>query len=574
MGAPGLGNFAGQLTADELRRALAAAGSNPDTLDLGEPPALQQAQEPSPPPIEQQSPAAEQAPADPPPEPEPRPDMSVQRASGGPQRAIREYQDANLDDANKRIEIAGRSGDGHGQDAASYDAQAEIRGRQAAQSKANTDDARTRVDARREHEARYQAEADRIYEDMRAHAQPPPQSTVSKVLGIVGAVAGMGGNRGAAQGIGMLSSMLGGDQERWAAEQAANSQLYQAALKNVGADRDGAQNDIAIAQGLTALEAHEIDASLEQIKAMGLSRNATRTAEDLQLKFRGEVRNGLIGMEQAKAQAAAKRAASTAEDPLWRMPLEALKQLNANGGLSEMGQKVLANRIQNDQKDRGGEADIRKKQGEAGTGEGQEVLPGFVATVPLEKKDVSDIRANAQVLEKIKGNYRQLTEIRERNKGNPISQWTNKDDAVLAQNVISEMTGVMNQFAGRGAPSNLELDDMKKQLLDPTDNYVLTDPAKVYQEQVKRLERNFQAGLDAVGVRRAGEGAGGPTRVGAQASGDPRVRSGFATPSAASVGIRRDAQGGIALPATRDPSPQELARAYLSEEGVPEEWLK
>jgi hypothetical protein len=369
MGAPGLGNFGGQLTAEELRAALAAAGGSPDALDFGAPslpPQAAPAPAAEPPP-----PAVEQAPAEPPAAPEPPPDMSVQRASGGPQRAIREYQDENLADANKRIEIAGRSGDSTGQDATSYNAQAEIRGRQASQSKANADDARGRVDERREHEARYQQEADRIYEDMKAHAQPPPQSTVSKVLGIVGAVAGMGGRGGAAQGIGMLSSMLGGDQERWAAEQAANSQLYQAALKNVGADRDGAASDIAIAQGLTALEAHEIDASLEQIKAMGLSRNATRTAEDLQLKFRGEVRNGLIGMEQAKANAAAARGDMAQRDALMRMDIPTLRAMEAGpSGLSELGQQILADKIKKDQADKGGYADIRKKEAELAAGPG------------------------------------------------------------------------------------------------------------------------------------------------------------------------------------------------------------
>lgn len=513
--------------------------------------------------------------------------LPVTRESGGPKKAIEKYQDRNLTDANRRIMMAGESGDSTGQDAKSYDAQAEIRGRQAQQTKSNIDTARSQVEERRQHERRYQQDADRLYEEMRAHTQPPPQSTMSKVLGIVGAVASMGGNTGMGRGLGMLSSMLGSDTERWAAEQQANSGLYQAALASVGSDRQGMQSDLDVAQRMTALEAHEIDASLEQVKAMGLSRNATRTAEDLQLAMRQKVRDGLIDMEAAKAKAAAARGSSAQRDAAWRMDLEDLRKLASgvdvvvNGqtiraGIGEDWQKILAERTKADQAYRGGEADIRKKQGEAGTGEGQEVLPGMIATVPLEKKDVSDIRANAQVLSKIKGNYAKLTEIRERNKGNPVSQWTNKDDAVLAQNIISEMTGVMNQFSGRGAPSNLELDDMKKQLLDPTDNYVLTDPVKVYQGQMERLERNFQAGLDAVGVQPRGRSSGGgESRGGGQpGSGDPRVRSGFSAPTAGSVGIRRDANGGIALPQTRDPSPQELARAYLSEEGVPEEWLK
>lgn len=561
----GLGNFGGQLTADELQRALAAAGGNPADLELSEPQMQAAPPPPSPePPPELQPPV--------PPEPAaPPPDMSVTRAKGGPSKAIGQYQDANLADANAQIALAGEAGESKAQ---THRESADIRGRQAEQSKSNTDAAKGRVNDLQAHEDRMRAEADRLYEEMRANAHPPPQSTMSKVMGIVGAVASLGGRSGAAQGAAMLSGLFGGDGERWAAEQAANSNLYKAALSGVSSDREGQLNDLDVAGKIIALEGHEVEAALQQVAEMGLSRNATQAARDLQLQARQKVREGLMAVEAQKAKAAAARGQSAQEDALWRMPLESLKQLNAGGGLSELGQKVLSQRVQNDQKDRGGEADIRKKQGEAGTGEGQEVLPGMVATVPLEKKDVSDIRANAQVLSKIKGNYEKLIEIRERNKGNPISQWTNKDDAVLAQNIISEMTGVMNQFAGRGAPSNLELDDMKKQLLDPTDNYVLTDPEKVYRGQMERLERNFQAGLDAVGVRRVGQGSSGGAGGGRGQAGDPRVRSGFATPNAESVGIRRDASGGIALPQSRDPSPQELARAYMREQGIQEDWTR
>lgn len=393
----GLGGFAGRLSADELRAALAAAGGNPDALDLTEP-ALQGAPQPAvepPPPMPETAPAPQPEP-EPAPVEEPKPDMSVKRARGGPAKAIDTYQQENLEDANRRIEIAGESGDKTGQDAASYDAQAEISGRQAKQAQANIDDARTRVDARREHEERYHVEADRIYEQMRANAQPPPQSTLNKVLGIVGAVAGMGGRGNVGQGLSMLTSMLGSDQERWAAEQQANSRLYQAALSSVGSDREGASHDVALAQALTALEAHEIDAALEQVKSMGLSRNATRAAEDLQLGMRSEVRNGLIGMEREKAKSAAARGASMQEDALWRMPLESLRELAAGGG-SELASKVLGKR----------EEVEAKTQKNTGGGEGgvQTGVGGGAAVDGLQlKKQPRDVTAK---------DYEQAKEIRD-----------------------------------------------------------------------------------------------------------------------------------------------------------------
>jgi hypothetical protein len=213
---------------------------------------------------------------------------------------------------------------------------------------------------------------------------------------------------------------------------------------------------------------------------------------------------------------------------LYRLGIPALRKLQENHQLDELGHKVLQDLIKQDQADKGGYADVASKQDKAlgvGEGAGQEVMPGYVATIPLEKKDVSDIRTNAQVLRRIEGNFAKLAEIRKRNKGN-FKAWVDKDDSRDAQNIISEMTGVMNQFAGRGAPSNAELEDMKEQLLDPTSTYWLTDPEAVYKATMSRLKNNFEAGLDAVGVRRAGGGQAAPAA--AAGGSDPRIRKGFA----------------------------------------------
>jgi hypothetical protein len=568
MGGFNLGGFGGQLTADELQRVLAAV--NGGRMD----PAMDAPQQQPPPVMPQEPPPLVQEAPPPPVEepPEPPPDMSVQRARGGPAKAIEAYQGENLADANKRIEIAGRSGDSTGQDAASYDAQAEIRGRQAQQSKTNIDAARSQVEERRAHEQRYQQEADRLYEEMRAHTQPPPQSTISKVLGIVGAVASMGGNKGATAGLGMLSNMLGSDTERWAAEQQANSGLYQAALASVGSDRQGMQSDLDVAQRMTALEAHEIDASLEQVKAMGLSRNATRTAQDLQLAMRQRVRDGLIGMEAAKAKAAGAGRRSAEEDALWRMPLKSLRQL-APGGGGELASQVLGKRE---------EVETKTQKNTAGGADGVQQGVGGGARIPglqLTKKPSDVTQRDYEQAKEISDGFstiRTALDNMAEAQGTPTIQAKRNYDKQFAFAV-----GALNSLANAGVLNPGELAAWKERMPahvidnvtggkigaafvdEEADLGTLRDQFKDLAQQ-KLRSRGYDLESGTGGGRGAKDGP----------APDPRVRSGFSAPSAGSVGIQRDAKGGIALPRTGDPSPQELARAYLSEEGVPEEWLK
>lgn len=462
-----LGNFGGQLSAEELDKAYSLAGGAPGEFSTPEPP---------------------------PPVPT---DMSVQRASGAPTRAINTYQNQNLADANRRIALAGQAGDAQGLDRRTHEERAQLQGRQASQAKANTDQAKADVSARKEHERKYQAEADNLYEEMKAHRTPPSESTMSKVLGIIAAAGSIGGRGGLAQGASMLSGLLGKNQDRWASEQAANSDLYKNALGMVSKDREGAEHDLTVAQRITALEANEFDSALEQAKSMGLGRNAERMANDLQLRLREDTRNGLIKMEQAKAAAATKAGLNARDKYFWDIPLDQLRQMPSQV-LGKNGQEILSKRTKDDQAYRAGEADIKKKQGETGEGPGQEVLPGLVASVPLEKRDVSDIRKNRAVLTDIQGDIQRLSEIRARNKGKVINDRT---DVADANQIIDGLSGKMSQLSGRGAPSESERQSIIANLLNPTDTYLTTEPMKVYSALSDRLETNFRNSIEAIGIR-------------------------------------------------------------------------
>jgi len=322
----GFGNFAGQLSADELARAYAMAGGRPDELNMGQE-ALQRSQMAAPPP----------APAPP---PSASPDMSLRAPKGAPARTLRELDRAQLEDANARISLAGEMGETQ---ARGHEQAAGLRGEQATRARAGTEAARADVARRREHEDQYQAEADRIYEDMKAHTKPPPQSTLSKVMGIVAMVAQTQGGGGAAQGAQMLAGMFGQDPGRWEAERRANSDLYQNALSMIDRDRSGATHDLDVASRIAALEGNETEIALGQIAETSKSAEMRQAARDTQLQLRMQTRAGLRAMQEAKAKAAGAQQRSAAEDYFWKVPFEQLEQMPSQI-LGEAGQKVLGER--------------------------------------------------------------------------------------------------------------------------------------------------------------------------------------------------------------------------------------
>lgn len=481
-------------------------------------------------------------------------DMSIEAAKGGPRKAIAQYQGEQLADSNERIGLIGERGSN---DSRAYADRAGIRGRQGEQAQANIDDARSRVDEKRSHEDRYRQEADRVYEEMKAHAQPPPQSTISKVLGIVGAVASMkGSSQGLGQGATMLSSMLGSDSSRWAAEQEANSRLYQSALGMVGSDRQGEQNDLEVAQKMTALEAHEINAALEQVSEMGLSKNATNAAKELQLKFGQEVRQGLIGMEQAKAGAAAKMNANAQDDALWRMPLPALQQLADQGGLSEKGHAVLAQKIKNE----GGRVDV------AGKGLGMQKTQAEIEKLRADGKDAGRRLTEGEakqdaIVAGAKNAYKRLLGTvqsgEEVNRGATKETWL--PDLFRGETTLSQRADLKNlamsvlRVESGSAISDQEIEAKYEAL--PINS---GDP-EIRAQGVQDLLASYRA-LDRQGrlADTAEAHSPGPAS-------DPRVRSGFASaPSAASRGIARDESGNIGLPQIAEMSDDELRAKLLT----------
>lgn len=385
----------GGLTREQMEQALAMSqGSQPPMVD----PVAPQPAAPPPvaPPQEALDPAAgleAPAPAEPP--------LQIERERGRPRENIEAYTDANVADANAIIANKAEMGDEHGMTPEAHKAQQAIHERSGAQNKATADSARSDVEARKAHEADMQAKADRIFAEMEANKQPPPESVSAKVMGVIGSILTMAGNKpGVGRGVEMLMDMIGSDKERWAMERAANSGLYQSALAGVKSDREGAVNDQEVAQRMAALEALEINDSLNGAKEAASSDHAKAYIEETQRKFMMNVRGELLTAEiekqkQLDALAAKKAAAAKSgkeaelRDALWRMKTPVLLKMRDGGGLSELGHKVLAEKLKEENAERGAEdkhaldeAEARKKAAEVGAGpkltEGQQKLDMIV----------------------------------------------------------------------------------------------------------------------------------------------------------------------------------------------------
>lgn len=445
----------------------------------------------------------------------------IEQATGSTRQRLNTYKADQLEDANTIVANKSRLGDEAGMTEADHKRQQDIYDRSAEQHRQGTNDAKTELAARREHEARMQAKTDEIFSEMERTKQPPPQKIMSQVLGLLGGIiAGKSPAGGAITSA--LMGMVGDDQERWAQEKVANSQLYNAALAGMKSDREGQVNDLETAQRVMAMEALEINDALNSAKQMGLGERANAVIDEEQHKFMMGVRNEMIQAEEQKLKAeqsaAAKGASLRARERFKGVPTEALVALRDAGGLDPVGLDELNDRLKSKSAQFGAEktaAEALKAQNEAlgSAGAGQEVMPGYIATIPLEKAEVKEIKQNRRTLTDVQRDFEKLKEIRRRNGGVSGALWKNGDDKVEASNIISGLTGKMNQLVGRGAPSNAELEDMKEQLLDPTGRYVLKDPVEIYNRTVKRLEDNYNAGLDAIGVQRVGQDRAQPAKT-------------------------------------------------------------
>lgn len=371
------------LTQDDLDRAIAMSqGRQPDMSQAPAPEMPQQAPIEAAPPVVEPPVQAEPTPPAPPVEQEemaaePESAPLIEAPTGKPKENIAQLQNDVIGLQNKRAESMPGLGDKNGLDEKAYTKLAETNQRSSEQNKATADAAKHDLEESRRREAVNRDRAEQIWKEMEASKQAPPDSTVTKVLGILGSVLAMGSNKGGtAQGVQLLMGMLGSDKERWAQERAANSDLYKKALEAADNERSTQLEHLEGSQKVAALEAHEINDSLEAAKNMGLGKSATAAIADMQNAFVTEAKQGILKGEElkqkeldAKAAAAHKLKLASREaaqrDALARMGEPELQALLEQGNLSELGQQILASKIKARQAGVKGEAETLEAQNKA-----------------------------------------------------------------------------------------------------------------------------------------------------------------------------------------------------------------
>jgi hypothetical protein len=375
-------------------------------------------------------------------------------------------------------------------------ARAEILGRQSVDDMARADRADQRMND-------YQAQRDQLMADYNKvnaeieSAKPPEdrRTEAEKAMAIIGyAFAGLGDAFSAMAGRKtsyqdetgkLINEQVAADLAQQ--KEALNKRKEKAAnIRNqLSMARQYFGDDMQAEQYVTAQKTQAYATEMERQLALAKPSEAQAQLLATAAGIRKQAVDQQMGLFQQVALQRMHNAASSASKGVdWGKYTRAeLEAMQAQGKLPADGEVILNRLI---------------KEGKKNEDEGaQEVLPGYFADVPLEKRDVSDIRSNRRTLDDIQQDFAELAAIRERNKGKIISD---ANDVANAKTILSGLTGKINQLNGRGAPSEGERKDMVEQLLDPTDTYVRTDPLQVYGAIKARLEGNFNSGIKALGV--------------------------------------------------------------------------
>jgi hypothetical protein len=198
--------FGGQLNADELQRAIAAAGGQMDAPMV--PPQAVPQQAPAPAPVAPQGiltpdvqAAAMQNVA------------GVTAPRGNYKQKMAALLDSDLQAQNQKMDLARRQGESASE---SHTRRAGMRTEQAEQQRGYNEQARADASEDRARGKEHQKEADELLKEMRANLTPPSASAGEKVWGVLGGLLAMGSHGRAAAGVNMISQLVGSDRkERW-----------------------------------------------------------------------------------------------------------------------------------------------------------------------------------------------------------------------------------------------------------------------------------------------------------------------------------------------------------------------
>jgi len=494
------------LSPEELERALAATETAPAPV--------------APTPAEMEgaaaAAAAPSAPAPPaPPAPEAALDAPIQRsAAKGFKATVRDYQDQEIADANKRLGLAERAGD---ETAMTHTKAAALRHEQADEARSALDTAKADAGKHKAKREEYEKRADAVYEEMAANKRPPDRAMVEKVMGVLAGLAAMGGHSSGAQGLQLIGSLFAPDRAQWAGEQAANSQLYQAATRGIDVNNASEEHDYQIASRVGAAKAHEIEAALDAVKEEGLSEEGMRAADDLKLNVRQQARGFLTKAAQdeeaarLKAAALAKSRALTRKEEFFnQVPLDELRAMPAHER-GKIGNEVLAQRNKDDQAFLGGKAELEGKEQAREKGEQEiEALRQKNALGP-DANLSADERKVRRLLTGVAPSVANLRKMAEAKEAPPHPYKKYVPDLLTSEETL-------NQQADLSAVADILLRDESGAAISPDEKAkkldgwgVTSGDADVRRRGLNKMLAEYEARLGAHGGAAGGEGGAAKT---------------------------------------------------------------
>ncbi len=310
------------------------------------------------------------------------------------------------------------------------------------------------------------------------------------LTGIVGAMAGAGGNQGMAQGMSMLGSVIERSAQAKAQNAATTFEGHNELARTAMAD---STNAVDAATKLMAQEhelaARDLERIAQETSIPVYREGALRLAEGT----REQALNLLQGYKAAEAgrqEAQEARMAKAAGPKKQELNMTEIMAKFQAGTITPAEAKSLP-------------ADMQKAMFGAEKPAAAERtaanIPGYTATQDIDKADASKAKGIVAAGRSLEADLDRLAAIRKAHgDGGTVMD---RDAVREAGQIMSGISSKYSQLFGAGAPSEAERQAFKESIPDPTGFYPMTDPNKVYEELRNQIRKVSKDQLSAYGYQ-------------------------------------------------------------------------
>lgn len=340
-----------------IAAALRVTGNNQLADELEDPTRQAPQPVPAPPQPVEQPPVQEAAPVEPP------PPQQIEDKAWNPNVGRGQLQSEVTQGQNRALDLVEQTGggkDGRGGmiSAEGAERQAELYGQLEDQRKQRNDTSVGRVEGNRAQKDALEKEMFRKLDEISEREKNPPKDVMGMVMGILGAAMTAKGNSGGAVAAQMIGQAMGSKSQQWARELESDKAAIGRMKTMFDLQNDDSDHELDQEQKISALLAGQFDAALKKVGAETESKELRANAEAARNELRSKFAQHQLAVEQ-------KKAAASGSDALWKLSIEQLSSMMANGQLGKEGQAVLTEKIKREQGQRAAEVGMEKDQAAA-----------------------------------------------------------------------------------------------------------------------------------------------------------------------------------------------------------------